>query len=325
MKKVLFFFIFCFLSLGPAGAQPQRISFRVSDGLNNSVLQAKIEANLSRLLTEIDEACRADRQLDLTEIDITRDASYLLDMLWGQNHFFCAEPPLVACRVLRTYGDGWQVRDIPVEVLGIAEGDKYQDFVIDLDTDGTITMVNRALDPYQYRKVMQEGTSVQDSLRRGEILDYVEQFRTAYDRKDLEFMNYIFSDDALIITGKVIKLNGKDNVEMKDEVHYRKQNKTEYLQSLSRVFKNNERIRVSFNDVIVTQHPTKVDLYGVQVRQTFHSTSYSDEGYVFMLWDFQDKNHPQIHVRTWQPYWLNQEHTKALEKNQIITIKSFNL
>lgn len=323
MKKILPVLLPFFLFLLPAGAQS--ISFRVSDGVNNASLQRKMEMNLSSLLTETDAACRERRGLDLSEVVITPDAAASLVELWQYKPFVFAEPPLAVSRALRTYNGGWQVRDIPIEVQGVPKSDAYRELYVDMDADGTITLVNMAIEANQYRKVMLEGTDLADTLRRQLILDYVERFRAAYDTKDLPFMKRIFSDDALIITGKVVPRKGKSHTQMKEEVHYRKENKTDYLRGLERVFASNEYIRVAFDDVKVTQHPTKDGFYGVTVKQRYKSSTYEDEGYVFMLWDFRDEKNPQIDVRTWQPYWLDNEKTKVLEDNQIITINSFKL
>ena len=62
------------------------------------------------------------------------------------------------------------------------------------------------------------------------ILDYVEQFRTAYNTKDIAFLEQIFSDDALIITGKVVKSvpSEMNNFMPQDKVVYNKQSKKRY-------------------------------------------------------------------------------------------------
>lgn len=41
-------------------------------------------------------------------------------------------------------------------------------------------------------------------------------------------------------------------------------------------------------------------MYGVTLHQKYTSTTYSDDGHLFLLWDFTDENHPKIHVRVWQ-------------------------
>ena len=42
------------------------------------------------------------------------------------------------------------------------------------------------------------------------------------------------------------------------------------------------------------------NVYGVEMRQSYASTSYSDEGYLFLLIDFNERD-PLIYVRAWQP------------------------
>ena len=321
MKRILLIIGLIVLMM-PAPAQP--VQFRINDGLNNPVLQAKIESNLSLLLTETDAAFRDGRSLDLSNVTITDDAASDLRRRWRNLPFLCGEP-LVVERVLKTYDGGWQVRNIPVTSRDEAGADSYQELVVDMDAAGTITLVSKAIEANLYRKVLSEGVDEKDTLRLQKILEYVEQFRRAYDEKNISFMNEIFSDDALIITGKVVRRGGKDHIRMKDDVEYRKQNKIEYLENLDRVFKQAKYIRVKFSDVRVTREPTKDGFFGVTVRQGYTSDIYSDEGYVFMLWDFRNEGHPQIHVRTWSPYWIDKGRNKVLEQNQIPTINDFKL
>jgi len=38
----------------------------------------------------------------------------------------------------------------------------------------------------------------------------------------------------------------------------------------------------------------------VTLHQSWRSSTYNDDGWLFLLWDFNDEEHPQILVRTWQ-------------------------
>lgn len=49
------------------------------------------------------------------------------------------------------------------------------------------------------------------------------------------------------------------------------------------------------------RHATAEGIYGVTLRQNYSCGAYSDDGYMFLLWDFRDSSMPLIHVRTWQP------------------------
>lgn len=64
--------------------------------------------------------------------------------------------------------------------------------------------------------------------------------------------------------------------------------------------------------------------YGVTVHQLYaNSSGYNDDGYLFMLWDFRDKNQVQIHVRTWQPRWMNDNRTEEIAQEEIFTPGDF--
>ena len=59
-------------------------------------------------------------------------------------------------------------------------------------------------------------------------------------------MNKVFSDDAVIITGKVIKTRPNDFGNSNTKVVYNRQTKKEYLTNLKRAFLRNKYIDVKF-------------------------------------------------------------------------------
>ena len=195
--------------------------------------------------------------------------------------------------------------------------------------DGTVTRINLALQSHLYRNVMSDGSEVKDLRCRQMILDYVEQFRTAYNRKDIDFLENVFSDDALIITGKAVRRKAGDKAAVLKEspdIVYTQQRKHEYIEKLrTRVFPNNKYIHVTFSDIKVSKHPSIEGYYGVLLRQGYQSSTYSDDGYLFMIWDFRDESHPQIHVRTWQPYWLDEGKTQKIQDDKVFNINSFTI
>jgi len=174
---------------------------------------------------------------------------------------------------------------------------------------------------------MKKGKTVTEVARRQEILSYVEQFRTAYNEQDILFLDNIFSEDALIITGSVTKVKKTDGAGITyNKVTYKKQGKQEYINNLKKSFAANKWINVRFDDVKVVKHPNpKMEgFYGVTVHQLYaNSSGYSDDGYLFMLWDFRDKNQVQIHVRTWQPRWMNDNRTEEIAQEEIFTPGDF--
>ena len=313
-------------------APAQKISFVINDGLDDDVLKERIDANLSLLLTECNRATLAgETALDLSAVSLTEDARQGLQMLWRNMPFRCEETQIVE-RLLQTCDGGLQVRNVPVTLQDVTGSEAYKELVINMDRSGCITLVNLSVGDYLYRKVMSAGSDVSDLRHRQMILDYVEQFRTAYNTKDIDFLKMVFSDDALIITGKVVRSKRSDrSAVMKNEIVYNKLSKKEYIDRLEyRVFRNTRYIKVNFSDIQVVKHPTLEGYYGVRVKQGYESmytsgVPYSDEGYLFLLWDFRDEQYPQIHVRTWQPYWMDEEKTQTIPDDQIININNFKI
>lgn len=169
-------------------------------------------------------------------------------------------------------------------------------------------------------KIMQGKLTETDAKRRHTILNYCEHFRIAYTTKDINFLRQVFSDKALIIVGNVVKpIANDDKCQAESRVTFAIHSKRDYLARLSKVFAANQKIDVRFSGFRIMRHPTMDGIYGVTLRQQYKSNRYSDDGYLFLLWDFRDKSMPLIHVRTWQP--AGTVHTG----NDVINIQDFNL
>ena len=252
MKKTL---LIVLLGLAAAAAWAQPVRFFVGEGLDNGPLKDKVNANVSSLLTEINDAYNASRALDLSAVSITPRAVRQLSMLWRNRPFHCDDARVVD-RILRTFDGGYQLRNIPIEMTEPGGKVLYPELVVELDAGGTITLVNFAIEANLYRKVIQPGADDREMNHRKIILDYVEQFRTSYDRKDLNFLELFFCDDALIITGRVVKKYVREpGAILENKVLYPQYANSEYLSNLRRVFSQIRYSRTYFKDVQVTRHP----------------------------------------------------------------------
>jgi hypothetical protein len=303
-----------------------RVSLKINDGIGNVPLKFKIEESVSALMSEINRADDNNRSLDLYGMNLTQDARHQLKMLWENVHFYCDESEIVE-PCLQT-NRGYQVRNTPLFMKPVGETlnkQEYQEAVISFSKEGKITGFNLTLSMNMYSKVMQNTVEITDVRRRMEILDYVEYFRTSYNRKDLSFLRQVFSEDALIITGKVIKVRPSEVFPSGTKITYRKQNKQQYLTNLAAAFKRNRYIHVNFDDIKIVAHPTKSNVYGVTVHQSWNASNYSDEGYVFMIWDFTNEYEPKIHVRTWQPDYLDKAKGVRMNPNDVFTLGDFTL
>jgi hypothetical protein len=135
------------------------------------------------------------------------------------------------------------------------------------------------------------------------IINFIENYQTAYALKRLDFITSIFSDNALIIVGKVVKkYTGTDNrtAITGNDIKLTKYSKEQYLKQLSTVFKSNEYVNLKFTDVQVKKAGVGGEIYGIQLRQDYFSTNYGDTGYLFLMVDLNRTDEPVIHIRTWQ-------------------------
>ena len=135
------------------------------------------------------------------------------------------------------------------------------------------------------------------------LINFLEDYQTAYALKRLDYLDKIFSDDALIIVGTVLKQKEKsDNIQLTEQakIKYDTLSKEKYLGKLHSVFSNNEYVNIRFLDTEFAQHNSGIELYGIRVKQEYMSSNYGDVGYLFLMVDLREEL-PIIHVRTWEP------------------------
>ena len=331
MKKLLSIVAFLLIVAGNSAFSANTVKLVINEGMANASLRQKMEMNVSNLLTEINMAvARGEHKITLSKVNISSSAKESLIRLWTNDNFRCPEEEIV--EKCLTTSNGFQVRGIPLLKIDPSAEENYQEAVINFNKTGQIISFYYTINPELYTHLMMDimkgggkKNEITDINRRMQIIDYVEQFRTSYNQKDLKFLNQVFSDDALIITGTVIKVKKSEVMASDRVVKYSVKTKREYLNNLRNAFHNNQYINVAFDDITIVHHPTKRDVYGVTVRQRWNSTNYSDEGYVFMVWDFTDEKMPKIHVRTWQPEYLDKASGRKLPQSEIFTMKDFDL
>ena len=327
MKRFfLFLFSLTFLPLMATTAHAAT-EFKIVEGLDDQALKEVMEKNVNAMLLAFKTA--ADEQKKTVKLDksnLTADAIEGVKEIWKSSAMSC--PPMnIMSRCLKT-STGYQVRGIPVDMLEADDKEARQELTLDFQPDGKISNVAIAISMNRYDQIMQEQQSEIDYARRQIIVNFVENFRTAYNRKDMDMLNSVFSDKALIITGKVVKEKPYSDIDRmtlaNNKVVYIKQSKQEYLRNLSNVFKITKYINVKFDEIEVVQHPKYDDIYGVTLKQYWHTNRYSDEGYLFLLIDFRDSDNPQIQVRTWQPY-KNSEGKILVNKKDVFHLGSFHI
>lgn len=319
MKRLVLFCLLCsFVNLANA-----RISFSFSVGsIDEGTLKIRMENNISTLLTEIHHAGSEGRPLNLDVIQMESAAKQHLIALWEILPFVCNDKSNI-CQCLNDY-QGFQVRGI--RILMKPKDSSYsqsvhRELTLSLNRSGQITGVRPALEMQEsITRIMGNAKEVKDVNCRREILKWVEDFRNYYNERDINSIRQIYSDDALIITGSVVKtvrtVSGDGNVMFLNNVKYSVRSKDEYIENLTKVFSQNRYVNVKFDKIKVARHAAKRNIYGVTLHQSWWTSNYSDEGWLFLLWDFNVPDKPQIHVRTWQP-----EYTVA--EDEVFTLNDF--
>lgn len=176
-----------------------------------------------------------------------------------------------------------------------------EDIVFNFDGDGKISNLAFALSQTALEDIIRK--KVWNEKDRLVLVSFLEHYKTAYALKRLEYIESIFADDALIITGSVVKVSSSGDTRFKDNkiIKYNRQTKEQYIKNLRYSFTSKEYINLKFEDSEIRKAGKGGDIYGVQIKQNYYSSNYGDTGYLFLMVDLNNPDLPIIHVRTWQP------------------------
>lgn len=138
------------------------------------------------------------------------------------------------------------------------------------------------------------------------LTEFLENYKTAYSLKRLDYLRQVFDDNAVIITGKVVtRPEGTDDDGRRylnnKYVQLTRQSKEQYLRNLERCFNSNEFINIRFAENDIVKAGVGGEVYGIQIKQDYYSSNYGDTGYLFLMVDLNDPKQPIIKVRVWQP------------------------
>ena len=277
--------------------------FKVAPQVPDTIVE-KIRAETNRLISLL-------KSTQLTEKDeLFKDKPTLRKKYSDYVRFNKPEPlPDTSTIYISPIKDGYELRRIPV-LQKYPSIHKFvtQYLVLDFSPTGALQDLNVSINQDLYNHFMQVGQQGNDWPNRQEIIKFIERYRTDYLTRNIPDLDMMFADDALIIVGHRIQRR-----QLPDDFHYTRINasqpeyellrltKKQYLSRLKQVFDRQEDIFLNFEsfDIVRTNKPNYV--YGVEMRQSYFSTTYADEGYLFLLFDFY-YNNPTIYVRAWQPH-----------------------
>ena len=181
-----------------------------------------------------------------------------------------------------------------------------EDVVFTFNKDGKIDCLAFGLDAKAKADIMNRGAWPIEA--RQTIMEFLENYKTAYALERIDYLRSIFDDDAVIIVGHVAQRFEAVNPRKDGPVTFRNNkyvrrtqySKEQYLKHLEACFRANEFVNIRFanNDVRKAKDGEE---YGIQIKQDYYSTNYGDEGYLYIQVDLNDRKEPIIKVRTWQP------------------------
>lgn len=138
---------------------------------------------------------------------------------------------------------------------------------------------------------------------RTRIVGFLEDYRTAYATKNLEYLDKVFDDNAVIVLGKRLQVAPQLNKEgymNNHRVQFTQLTKREFLRNLRRQFQSKDYINLHFSQNRIYQLQKGVECYGIEIKQDYYSSNYGDTGYLTLIFDLTNPDQPVIHVRTWQ-------------------------
>lgn len=182
-----------------------------------------------------------------------------------------------------------------------------EDVVFSFDSDKKITNIAFGLGNTAADDILNKG--VWSEKARMALMNFLENYKTAYGLKRLDYIRSVFDDDAVIIVGNVLRSatmdkdreSGVATISNNAIIKKNRYTKDQYLDNLKRCFASNEFINIRFANNDVYKMARGGEVYAIQIAQDYYSSTYGDKGYLFLLVDINNPDKPIIKVRTWQP------------------------
>jgi len=280
----------------------------------------EIRLRLSGVLTQILEAINKhqDRQGNLNEIRnyCSKNGFESLKDLVVKNHIYAHSSPYRTNLTKLSNSDTYEVRGITVWIkYANNEINPYRNLIFTIEKELVVYVRYDIVEHDYYGELGEKNDTTISIARVKAIRKFLELFRTAYNTKNIDFLEKVFSGNALIIVGRVPQVQvthsnpGRVSVTSNtDEVELIIRPRDEYLKRLKNViFKENRWIDVLFDpsSIAILRDNKYPEVYGINLQQRwnstkYNSTEYNDYGYLFLLIDFENESEPIIHVRAWQ-------------------------
>jgi len=204
VSKLLFGFLL-YQFIGSNILPAQMNSHIILESSGSPLINRSMSNALSAVIQEVNKIAAGSGNLESIEEYCTPEGFKALTELVDRTSFFSTIPEYRAL-ILETLTDKFEVRGIKVKVnMGETQGDDIQELVFVLNFRLFIEDIHFAMEEHHYTRLLHEGKRLNDMPMRQQIFDFLEEFRTAHNRKDIEYLEKAYSDQALIIVGKILK------------------------------------------------------------------------------------------------------------------------
>lgn len=200
---------------------------------------------------------------------------------------------------LTAFANGYLVRGIKAAFSFKRNNKTFVEDLVFYIKDNQIEGINFGLEKSALEDIMRH--SMWDAQSRLVLVNFLENYKTAYALERLDYLNAVFSDDALIIVGnklpqpKVAEITAVDQ----ESYEHNKLTKSQYMKQLERVFDKQEYVNIQFEDAAVKKTNRTSERYEIIIKQNYYSATYADKGYLYLLADISNPEWPIIHVRVW--------------------------
>ena len=200
---------------------------------------------------------------------------------------------------ISAFAKGYLVRGIKARFDFKKNNKSFVEDLVFYIKDGAIEGINFGLEKSALDDI--NNHSMWEAESRLVLVNFLENYKTAYALERLDYLNAVFSEDALIIVGNRIPVKKTSEVTAVNAENYEhnRLTKSQYMKQLERVFAKQEYVNIQFEDASVKKTSRNSERYEVVIKQNYYSASYADKGYLYLLADISDPESPTIYVRVW--------------------------
>jgi len=201
--------------------------------------------------------------------------------------------------VASSFANGYLVRGVKAKFSFKRNNKSFVEDLVFYIKDGKIDGINFGLEQNALDDIMRH--SMWEPQSRQVLVNFLENYKTAYALERLDYLDAVFSEDALIIIGNKIPEHKAADVVALNQERYEKcrMTKSQYIERLRKVFAKQEYVNIQFEDATVKKTNRDSERYQIIIKQHYYSTTYADKGYLFLLADISNPEKPVIHVRVW--------------------------